>query len=63
MRRLYDIILAYNLIGGSISRRSPYTDVETPVAKMTLYGKSTTFVMVCFSVHPYIVSWVEISHS
>jgi hypothetical protein len=45
MGLLHNIILAYNLIGASISRRSPHTDVETPVATTTLYYASTTFVM------------------
>jgi hypothetical protein len=46
MRMLCVIILAYDLIGGSISRRSAYTDVGSPVAKTTLYEALTTFVMV-----------------
>ncbi len=36
-------------IGGSILRRSPYTDVETPVVMMTPFETSTTFAMVCSS--------------
>jgi hypothetical protein len=53
----------YNLIGGSISRRSPHTDIETPVAMTTLCETSMTFVMVCYSILSYIICWVEISHS
>ena len=61
MRLLYDIILVYDLIGGSIYRHSPHTDVEIPVAATTLCETSTTFVMVCSSIHPYIVFWVNTS--
>jgi hypothetical protein len=63
MRLLYDIILAYDLIGGSISRHSLPTDVENPVATTTWYETSTMFAMVCSSIQPYIVFWVDTSHS
>ena len=61
MKLLCVIILAYDLIGGSISRRSAYTDVGSPMANTTLYETLTTFVMVCSSPQGYIAHWVIIS--
>jgi hypothetical protein len=60
---LHDITLAYDLIGGSISRGSPHTDVETPVATTSLYETSMTFEMVFYSIKSFIVHWVPISRS
>lgn len=51
----YDIILAYNHIGGSILRRSQHTDVESPVMTTTLYETLMTLVMVCSSRQAFIV--------
>ena len=55
MKTLYDIVLAYELIGGSTLSLTLHTDVESPVETMSLYKTSTTFVMACSSVQPYIV--------
>jgi len=63
MRFLYDIILAYDLIRDSISSHSPHTDVDIPVMAMSLYKTLMTFVMVCSSMQPYVVCWVNILQS
>ncbi len=63
MRFLYNIIAAYDLIGGSTSKGSPHTDVGVLVATTILYESLMTFVMVCSSMQPYIVCLGNISHS